>query len=163
MPSFNEKLAQLLYSAEMTQLQLAESIGTKQQNISRWLSGSVYPRENILRKIAEVFGISLRELKDDSLALPPKEFSEYLKSLKNASLAAQHAFPKDKDASQTYFETLLTAGSVEFLKTRILELEERISKLEKHTDSVNDALVINSAKRLAAYKKSKQARNKLSG
>ncbi len=47
---------------DWTQAELAELVGIKKQNISRYESGRVAPRENMVAKFADVLGVRVEEL-----------------------------------------------------------------------------------------------------
>lgn len=46
----------------ISQLELANKIGTSHQNISRWESGAVLPNIDFCVKLADFYGISIDEL-----------------------------------------------------------------------------------------------------
>lgn len=55
---FVEVLIELMEEKDMTQVQLANLIGTTNVTISRYISGERNPRIEIVTKIAEVFNVS---------------------------------------------------------------------------------------------------------
>lgn len=48
--------------ANMTQVDLAKSIGVTQSMVAKWENGEAYPRGEILIKLADVFHCSIDEL-----------------------------------------------------------------------------------------------------
>ncbi|MBQ3834940.1 MAG: helix-turn-helix transcriptional regulator, partial [Elusimicrobia bacterium] len=53
------KLSKILFEQNLSQEELAKKIGTKQQMISRWLTGGRNPSLNSLKKIAEALNVPL--------------------------------------------------------------------------------------------------------
>ncbi|MDE6001197.1 MAG: helix-turn-helix domain-containing protein [Clostridia bacterium] len=62
MLNYGEALKYQREAAELSQHALASKIGTSNQNISRWESGSVLPNIDFCVKLADFYGISLDEL-----------------------------------------------------------------------------------------------------
>jgi transcriptional regulator with XRE-family HTH domain len=69
---FEAKLRELLKRHGMSQADLAESIGTYQTQVSRWLESNTPPKWNYLLKIARVFDVSVDFLVDPAQDEPPK-------------------------------------------------------------------------------------------
>lgn len=63
---FVKRLVELLENANMTQIELANKIGTTNVTISRYMSGERSPRIEIVAEIAKVFNVSI----DYLLGLP---------------------------------------------------------------------------------------------
>lgn len=51
------ELASLRKTKELTQFQLAKSLGTNQKNISAWEKGTRTPRPAMMQKIEDFFGV----------------------------------------------------------------------------------------------------------
>lgn len=60
--NYGEYLKYQREQAGLSQLQLAQRIGTSHQNISRWESGEVLPNIDYCVKLADFYGITLDEL-----------------------------------------------------------------------------------------------------
>lgn len=59
---FNEKLRLLRQKKEWTQEELASQLYVSRTAISKWESGKGYPAIDSLKKLAEIFGVSIDEL-----------------------------------------------------------------------------------------------------
>lgn len=70
MPSFHEKLRQLMELRGLTQIEVAKTFGVSQRAISGWINGAL-PRPAMTAKIASFFEVSTDVLKNDNLKLPP--------------------------------------------------------------------------------------------
>lgn len=57
-----EKLREARQRAGMTQAQLAEAIGCKQKDVSRWEAGQIEPGVLTVKKMAHVLGCSMDDL-----------------------------------------------------------------------------------------------------
>ena len=57
-----EKLKAARKAAGLTQAQLAEAIGCKQKDVSRWEAGQIEPGGRIVKKMAQVLGCSMDDL-----------------------------------------------------------------------------------------------------
>ena len=57
-----EKLKQARQAAGMTQAQLAEAIGCKQKDVSRWEAGLIEPGVLTVKKMAQALGCSMDDL-----------------------------------------------------------------------------------------------------
>lgn len=57
-----EKLRAARQAAGMTQTQLAEAIGCKQKDVSRWEAGTVEPGVLTVKKMAQALGCSMDDL-----------------------------------------------------------------------------------------------------
>lgn len=57
-----EKLKAARLAAGLTQTQLAEAIGCKQKDVSRWEAGTVEPKALTLKKMAQVLQCSMDDL-----------------------------------------------------------------------------------------------------
>ena len=56
---FVKRLVELMENANMTQIELAQKIGTTNVTISRYISGERCPRIEIVAQIAKVFNVSI--------------------------------------------------------------------------------------------------------
>lgn len=61
-----EKLISLRKENGLTQLELAEKMEVSRQTISRWESGEVIPTTDNLRRLSELYGVSVGYLLNDS-------------------------------------------------------------------------------------------------
>ncbi len=68
---FGDKLIEQRKMRGFSQEQLADKLGVSRQAISRWEAGSALPDVNNLKKISEIFEISIDYLLNDS-CVPPK-------------------------------------------------------------------------------------------
>lgn len=57
-----EKLKAARKAAGLTQAQLAEAIGCKQKDVSRWEAGQIEPGVLIVKKMAQALGCSMNDL-----------------------------------------------------------------------------------------------------
>ena len=57
-----EKLREARQRAGMTQAQLAEAIGCKQKDVSRWEAGQIEPGVLTVKKMAQALGCSMEDL-----------------------------------------------------------------------------------------------------
>ena len=64
------KIYQLRKSCGMTQEQLAEEVGVARQTISKWELGETAPDIKQAQVLAQIFGITLNELVEDSTKSP---------------------------------------------------------------------------------------------
>jgi len=55
----DSRIAAARIAAGMSQAQLAERIGTTQQQLSRWETGARVPRVDVLKKIADALGVGV--------------------------------------------------------------------------------------------------------
>lgn len=73
---FVKRLVELMENADMTQIELAEKIGTTNVTISRYISGERCPRIEIIAQIAKVFNVSV----DYLLGLPTSKTNQYVEN-----------------------------------------------------------------------------------
>lgn len=73
---FVKRLVELMENADMTQIELAEKIGTTNVTISRYISGERCPRIEIVTQIAKVFNVSV----DYLLGLPTGKTNQYVEN-----------------------------------------------------------------------------------
>ena len=73
---FVKRLIELMENANMTQIELAQKIGTTNVTISRYLSGERSPRIEILTQIARVFNVSI----DYLLGLPISKSNHFIEN-----------------------------------------------------------------------------------
>lgn len=73
---FVKRLVELMENADMTQIELAEKIGTTNVTISRYISGERCPRIEIIAQIAKVFNVSV----DYLLGLPTGKTNQYVEN-----------------------------------------------------------------------------------
>lgn len=65
MERFPEKLRETRKAKEMNQTELAEAIGVTQRSLTNYERGCAVPRKKILRKMAEVLGVTVEYLTND--------------------------------------------------------------------------------------------------
>ena len=58
----SEKLKAAREAAGLTQVELAEKVGCKQKDISRWENGNREPVASTLKKLAQALGCSMDDL-----------------------------------------------------------------------------------------------------
>ena len=68
---FAPKLRKLMFDRRMSQVELAERVGTHQPQVSKWLSGEAVPRTPTMLRIARAVGVPLDFLVDDEMDEPP--------------------------------------------------------------------------------------------
>ncbi len=90
---FNEKLKELRIKSKLTQEELAEQLHISRQSISKWEQGINEPNIEMLKKLSDIFGVTLNELLDteDKIEMTKKEKSMVVESklfLGNVALAA---------------------------------------------------------------------------
>ena len=73
---FVKRLVELMENADMTQIELANKIGTTNVTISRYMSGERSPRIEIVAEIAKVFNVSI----DYLLGLPAGKNKRFIEN-----------------------------------------------------------------------------------
>ena len=73
---FVKRLVELMENADMTQIELANKIGTTNVTISRYMSGERCPRIEIVAEIAKVFNVSI----DYLLGLPTGKNKRFIEN-----------------------------------------------------------------------------------
>ncbi len=73
---FVKRLVELMENANMTQIELAQKIGTTNVTISRYISGERCPRIEIIAQIAKVFNVSI----DYLLGMPSGKSSHLIEN-----------------------------------------------------------------------------------
>lgn len=71
--TLGERMKGLRLSAGLTQEQLAERVGLKKQNISRYENSHCEPNIRTAKRIAEALGVSIEEMATDRDAMQPKK------------------------------------------------------------------------------------------
>ena len=66
-----EKIAELRHKRRWTQTEFAQKLGVHMQNVTRWETNRFRPSDATLLKIAEVFEVTMDQLLDGKLLLPP--------------------------------------------------------------------------------------------
>ncbi len=59
---FGNRLYNLRCSAGLSQTEVANKVGVTNKSVSKWENGATKPSTNVLRKLADLFGISIEEL-----------------------------------------------------------------------------------------------------
>lgn len=121
--SFSEKLHELRVSRNISQKELAESLGVAQSSINYWEKGQRDPSITMVKKLADYFGISvddfLSDEKTDTIAahFDGEEFTaEEIKKIKEyAELlkAARPALDKFVEYATTGLDDLLVPDKEE--------------------------------------------------
>jgi len=82
-----EKIKLYRESKDMTQVEIAESLGVKPATISKYESGTLEPNIESLKKLAEIFNVSVDELiKEDDFDISKINILEVLREQKNMKL-----------------------------------------------------------------------------
>lgn len=87
MTSFNDTLKELRRSNNISQKELAESIGATRDQISNWETGRGTPDPETIKRIAVYFRISA----DDLLGNKPDELSPDIRTIARAGLSDEEA------------------------------------------------------------------------
>lgn len=110
---FSTKLQNLLKKRAMSQSELAAILNTHRQNVHQWVKGITTPRNEMLKKIAKVFEVTLSHLIDEDSPenaaseteqtplFPPKK-SEPI-SLKSIFSSNLKFYRKQQDLTQAKF------------------------------------------------------------
>ena len=64
--NFAKKLATLRQNAGMTQFELGEKLSYSDKTVSKWERGEAIPDAVVLKKISQIFSVSVDSLLDDS-------------------------------------------------------------------------------------------------
>lgn len=62
---FSKNLSNLIYTNNMTQLELSKAIGESKSNVNNWCRGTALPDLIKIQKIADYFGIVKSDLTED--------------------------------------------------------------------------------------------------
>ena len=73
---FEDKVKELMKSSGMSQKELSKKSGVSEASLSRYLSGSLKPRIDIITNIAHVFGLATSDLIESDENLK-KDFNVY--------------------------------------------------------------------------------------
>ena len=110
--TIGEKIKSLRKARGWSQGELAEKLGVKPQNISRYEKGHVQPRESTLALFAEVFELPLSELTNVAAPLAVSdvdpELAEYVRAIPSLD-------PKDQEAVKCVLRALVTAKKAQDL------------------------------------------------
>lgn len=68
--TLTEKLNSLRTESGLSQSTLAEQMGVARQTVSRWESGEAVPTRENLRRLSELYGVSVGYLLNDSMESP---------------------------------------------------------------------------------------------
>lgn len=75
-PTIGQNIASYRKKAGMTQEELSEKIGFTAQAISKWENDLSYPDLEIVRKLAEIFGVTVDQLLNGEDSVPPVQVVE---------------------------------------------------------------------------------------
>ena len=82
-----EKLKTYRENKKMTQVEVAEALGIKSATVSKYESGTLEPNIESLKKLAEIFEVSVDELiKEDDFDISKINILEVLREQKNMKL-----------------------------------------------------------------------------
>ncbi len=73
---FNEKVRELMKDADITQKELSKKSRVSEASLSRYLSGSLKPRMDIVINVAKALGVSPSELTGDTNAIRQDSYAE---------------------------------------------------------------------------------------
>lgn len=73
---FSEKVRELMKDAGITQKELSMKSGVSEASLSRYLSGSLKPRMDIIINVAKALGVSPGELTGDINAIKQDSYAE---------------------------------------------------------------------------------------
>ena len=95
-----------------TQRELADRLDTHQSMVARWEKGQIYPREEIVQRIAEIFEVSVDELlsKDSGPTARSNSIDPELESLWNEVV---NLSPHDRDVLKSVLEAMLVRSRVQ--------------------------------------------------
>lgn len=74
--SFGNYLSQLRRTAGLTQRALAQQLGVSDKAVSKWENGAAKPTTNTLRKLADLFGISVAKLLNEKERREPMQMTK---------------------------------------------------------------------------------------
>lgn len=74
--TFSNNLNKLLDHYHMTQTDLAEAIGERQQTVSNWCKGAIIPRIDKIEKLSDYFSLRLSDILEKSLTEEDKMAKE---------------------------------------------------------------------------------------
>lgn len=110
--TIGEKIRSLRKARGWSQGELAEKLGVKPQNISRYEKGHVQPRESTLAVFAEVFELPLSELTNVAAPMEVQnidpELAEYVRAIPSLD-------PKEQEAVKCVLKALVTAKKAQKL------------------------------------------------
>jgi transcriptional regulator with XRE-family HTH domain len=108
--TIGEKIRMLRKDRGWSQIELAEKLAVKPQNISRYEKGHVQPRESTLALFAEVFEVPVSELSSPTQDFPnlDPETAEYVRAIPTLN-------PKDQEAVKCVLKALVTAKRAQSL------------------------------------------------
>jgi transcriptional regulator with XRE-family HTH domain len=108
--TIGEKIRMLRKDRGWSQIELAEKLAVKPQNISRYEKGHVQPRESTLAMFAEVFEVPVSELSSPTQDFPnlDPETAEYVRAIPTLST-------KDQEAVKCVLKALVTAKKAQSL------------------------------------------------
>lgn len=73
---FSEKVRELMKDAGITQKELSKKSGVSEASLSRYLSGSLKPRMDIIINVSKALGVSPGELTGDINAIKQDSYAE---------------------------------------------------------------------------------------
>jgi transcriptional regulator with XRE-family HTH domain len=99
----SEKLRILTSRLNLTQETLGERLGIVHTTVGRWLAGKSRPYQRHIIQIAEIFGLSVDDLADDSKEIPASAWER----MKSSNIQAQLKYPNNKQAADENFDAQL--------------------------------------------------------
>lgn len=94
-----EKLVLLRKQKRLSQMYVAEAMKVSRQAISHWEVGTALPSTENLRKLAELYGVSIDELLNDQMSLNPEQ-----------QMVEPQPLPKQEDASENKITSIKKSG-----------------------------------------------------
>lgn len=73
---FGEYIYKLRTEAEMSQVQLAEKLGVSDKAVSKWETGKAKPQVDMLKKLANIFSVSIESLLDMPVEVQEKHITK---------------------------------------------------------------------------------------
>lgn len=111
------KIKELLKRVDMTQLELAEAIGTSEGHMSRIITGKAEPAYSKVEEIADAMGVPMGALDDEAAAAPiiadrilaalPKDIFQALTDIRNRDWILLGLSMKDKTLSKEEIQIVL--------------------------------------------------------
>lgn len=127
--TFIEKLDLLRRARGYSERSLASELGINPSAISRWRSRNSIPRPEIVKKAADIFGLTTDVLLDKTKPLPHQAVYADIHS---AATRAKKLFPDNPDAGQAAFELFTGQRSAKLEKAEMADfLRERAKTLRK--------------------------------
>lgn len=96
-----------------TQRELAEKLDTHQSMVARWEKGQIYPREELVRKIAEIFKMTPEELLSTQGVRGPASPHSIDMELQALWSEVGNLSTKDREVLKSILEAMLVRSRVQ--------------------------------------------------